>query len=266
MKKLWLSTPLLLAVFLFAAAAVPCSAQTLTTLHNFSGPEGSGPYYAPLVQGRDGNYYGTTFLGGANSGGNVFKMTPSGTVTNLYTFCSQQFCADGSNPYPGLTLGNDGNFYGTATLGGSAPEYDTGVVFKITPSGSYTVLYKFCQQSNCADGFDPFAGLTLASDGNFYGTTYGGGANNDGIIFRISPSGHYTIVYSFTQSSGQYPNGLIQGSDGNLYGSTYQAGANGNGTIFKIDAKWERDRAVQLLLPAFLHRWRAAVCAVAARD
>ena len=134
-------------------------AGTLTTLHNFTGPEGNGPYYAPLVLGHDGNYYGTTYLGGANSSGNVFKMTPTGNVTNLYSFCSQQppYCTDGSVPYAGLTLGNDGNFYGTTTFGGNGPQYDAGVIFKITPSGGYTVLYKFCQQSNCVDGFNPSA-------------------------------------------------------------------------------------------------------------
>jgi uncharacterized repeat protein (TIGR03803 family) len=233
MRKLNVSTLLLVALTSVVATAIPSSAQTLTTLHNFTGPEGWSPYYAPLVLGRDGNYYGTTLLGGANSGGNIFKMTPSGNVTNLYSFCSQQFCTDGSSPYAGLTLGNDGNFYGTVTLGGGPPEYDAGVVFKITPSGAYSVLYQFCQQSGCADGFDPVTPLTLASDGNFYGTTFGGGSNNYGNIFRISPSGAFTNLYSFNQNSGQYPNGLIQASDGNLYGTTSQAGANGNGTFFR---------------------------------
>jgi uncharacterized repeat protein (TIGR03803 family) len=233
MRKLNVSTLLLVAITLFVASAIPSSAQTLTTLHNFTGPEGWGPYYSPLVLGRDGNYYGTTLLGGANNGGNVFKMTPSGNVTNLYNFCSQQFCTDGSGPYAGLTLGNDGNFYGTTTLGGAPPQYDAGVVFKITPSGGYTLLYQFCQHSGCADGFDPITNLTLASDGNFYGTTLGGGTNNLGNIFRISPSGNFTNLYSFNQSSGVGPNGLIQASDGNLYGTTNQGGANGNGTFFR---------------------------------
>ena len=233
MRKLNVSPLLFALVALFIGVAITSSAQTLTTLHNFTGPEGYGPYYAPLVQGRDGNYYGTTYLGGANSSGNVFKMTPGGTVTSLYSFCSQPLCTDGSVPYGGLTLGNDGNFYGTTTFGGNGPQYDAGVVFKITPSGGYTVLYKFCQQSNCADGFNPMASLTLASDGNFYGTTYGGGTSNMGNIFRITPSGSFTSLYSFNQNSGQFPSGLIQASDGNLYGATYQAGANGNGTVFK---------------------------------
>ncbi len=232
-RKLNVSTLLLVTIILFAGNAIPSSAQTLTTLHNFTGPEGDGPYYAPLVLGRDGNYYGTTYLGGANSSGNVFKMTPSGTVTNLYSFCSQPLCTDGSVPYAGLTLGNDGNLYGTTTFGGNGPQYDAGVVFKITPSGGYTVLYKFCQQSNCADGFNPMVPLTLASDGNLYGTTYGGGTSNMGNIFRITPSGSYTSLYSFNQNSGQNPGGLIQATDGNLYGVTYQAGANGNGTVFR---------------------------------
>ncbi len=100
MRKLNVSTRLLVALVLFVAAAIPSSAQTLTTLHSFTGPEGDGPYYAPLVQGRDGNYYGTTCLGGADSSGNVFKMTPSGNVINLDSFCSQPLCTDGSVPMP----------------------------------------------------------------------------------------------------------------------------------------------------------------------
>jgi uncharacterized repeat protein (TIGR03803 family) len=103
MRKLNVSTLLLVAITLVVAAAIPSSAQTLTTLHNFTGPEGNGPYYAPPVQGQDGNYYGTTYLGGANSSGSVFKMTPSGNVTNLYSFCSQPLCTDGSVPHAGIT-------------------------------------------------------------------------------------------------------------------------------------------------------------------
>ena len=112
MKQLSVSKIVGVAFAVCIATAIASPAQTLTTLHNFTGTEGASPYYSPLVPGRDGNYYGTTFLGGTNQGGTVYKMTPGGTVTGLYNFCSQQYCTDGSSPYSGLTMGNDGNFYG----------------------------------------------------------------------------------------------------------------------------------------------------------
>ena len=112
MRKLNVPTLLPVAMALFVAAAIPSSAQTLTTLHNFAGPEGNGPT-ASLILGRDGNYYGTTTQGGAHDAGVIFKMTPSGTVTVVYSLCSQTGCADGSVPYAGLLQGSDGNFYGS---------------------------------------------------------------------------------------------------------------------------------------------------------
>ncbi len=220
-------------VMLLGAAALAASAQTLTTLHNFVGSEGALPA-APLLLGHDGNYYGTTYAGGADGYGNVFKMTPSGTVTNLHSFCPQLNCADGYSPEAALVLGSDGNFYGTAAYGAQGGGSGAGAVFKISSSGTYTVLYKFCQQRNCTDGSNPFAPVVLATDGNFYGTTYVGGANGVGAVFRMSPSGHFTSLYSFDQAHGKYPNGLVQGRDGNLYGTTNQGGTNNSGTAFKM--------------------------------
>ncbi len=155
-------------------------------------------------------------------------MTPSGTVTTFYNFCSQlPDCTDGSGPFAGLTLGNDGNFYGVTTYGGSAPEYDAGVVFKITPGGSYTVLYKFCQQSGCADGFNPMTPLIQASDGNFYGTTLGGVPVTTGSSSALRPAATTPACTASIRTHGQFPNGLIQASDGNFYGTADQGGANG---------------------------------------
>ena len=174
---------------------------TLTTLHSFNGADGAASY-AGLVQATDGNFYGTTIAGGASNTGTVFKITPSGTLTTLYSFCSQANCADGTNPRAGLVQAIDGNFYGT-TFGGGAN--DEGTVFKITPSGGLTTLYSFCGQANCADGQHPLAGLIQATDGNFYGTTWYGGANDEGTIFKIPPSGALTTLHSFGYLDGGYP-------------------------------------------------------------
>ena len=152
---------------LLCATATGLPAQTFTTLASFNGTNGNGPL-APLVQGTDGNFYGTTNAGGANSRGTVFKITPGGTLTTLYSFCSQTNCPDGDRPYAGLIQASDGNFYGTTRLGGASIY---GTIFKITPGGTLTTLYNFCSQSFCDDGMAPEAGLIQASDGNFYGTT-----------------------------------------------------------------------------------------------
>jgi uncharacterized repeat protein (TIGR03803 family) len=216
------------------------SGGTLTSLYSFCSQgrcvDGSNPFYGRVVQASDGNFYGTTVDGGASDDGTVFKITPNGTLTTLYNFCSQSNCADGSNPYDGLVQGTDGNFYGTAFAGGANT---LGTVFKITPSGTLTTLYSFCSQSNCADGANPYAGLIQATDGNFYGTTFSGGANGVGAVFKITPSGVLTTLYSFCSlegcADGKRPhNGLVQGTDGNLYGTAGGGGAHGGGTVFKI--------------------------------
>lgn len=182
--------------------------------------------YAGLLQGRDGNIYGTTASGGASGRGTVFKITPSGTETVLYSFP-----AGGSDPYTGLIEGSDGNFYGTTGAGGTS---DDGTVFKITPGGTETVLHAFAKSGS--DGEIPYAGLIQGSDGNFYGTTYFGGSGGYGTIFKVTPSGTETVLYSFAGGSdGEHPYaGVIQGSDGNFYGTTYFGGTSGNGTVFRV--------------------------------
>ena len=142
---------------------------TETVLHAFAktGTDGQIPY-AGLIQGSDGNFYGTTYFGGANGFGTVFKVTPSGTETVLYSFAGG---SDGEHPYAGVIQGSDGNFYGTTYQGGAS---GYGTVFKLTPSGTETVLYSFAGGSS--DGANPEAGLIQGSDGNFYGNTYQGGA------------------------------------------------------------------------------------------
>jgi uncharacterized repeat protein (TIGR03803 family) len=219
-------------------------AQTLTTLHSFDVTDGANPY-AGLIQATDGNLYGTTWVGGAGAnGGTVFKITPSGTLTVLYSFCSQTSCTDGMAPYAGLVQATDGNFYGTTTYGGANGD---GTVFRITPSGTLTTLYSFCSQSNCTDGRGPEASLIHADDGNLYGTTTGGGTNTTdcgvlgcGTVFKITLGGTLTTLYSFCSkgacADGEFPQGgLVQATDGHLYGTTYNGGVNGmNGTVFEI--------------------------------
>jgi uncharacterized repeat protein (TIGR03803 family) len=213
---------------------------TLTTLYNFCSQtnctDGSGPE-GMLVLATDGNFYGTTYQGGASGYGTVFKITPAGTLTTLYSFCSQAMCTDGIGPEAGLIQGTDGNFYGTTAYGGGAN--GDGTAFKITPAGTLTTLYSFCSQTDCTDGHLPTAGLIQGTDGNFYGTSTYGGANNDGTVFRITPAGTLTTLYSFCSQTnctdGSLPTAsLIQGTDGDFYGTTSEGGANTDGTVFRI--------------------------------
>jgi len=208
---------------------------TQTTLHSFGGADGSQPLVG-LVQGANGDFYGTTYAGGSGGDGTIFKITPSGTFTTLHSFCAQSGCPDGENPFAALVQGIDDNLYGT-TLGGGTKGF--GTVFKITPGGTLTTLHSFCTQSGCPDGQFPQTGLVQASNGNFYGTTIGGGTYGDGTIFEITPGGKLTTLYNVCSQSG-CPDGnylyasLIQATDGNLYGIMDVGGANGSGTIFKI--------------------------------
>jgi uncharacterized repeat protein (TIGR03803 family) len=220
---------------LWATAAIALPAQTLTTLLSFEGTDGFEPM-APLVQAANGDLYGTTFYGGPDSGGTVFSITPSGTLTTIHDFCSQSGCPDGEVPYAGLVQATNGDLYGTTLYGGTS---SGGTVFKITPGGAFTTLHTFCSQTNCMDGFEPFAGLVHATDGNLYGTTWGGGANGCGTVFKITPSGTLATLYSSCAQTnctdGDNPvAGLVQATNGDFYGTTYQGGANGNGTIFTI--------------------------------
>lgn len=212
--------------------------STLATLHSFDGADGTYPQGAGLIQATDGNFYGTTQSGGTNGDGTVFKITPSGTLTTLYSFCSQADCADGEDPEAGLVQATDGNFYGTTQSGGTT-QGSGGTIFRITPSGTLTTLYRFCSQGGCTDGESPESALIQATDGNFYGTTYNGGANFEGTIFKISLSGALTTLYSFCSQAGctdgQNPNApLVQDTNGKFYGTTYQGGANGVGTVFSL--------------------------------
>lgn len=201
---------------------------TLTFLYNFppDGENGSGPL-GSLAEGRDGNFYGATYGGGNSfSYGTLFRITPGGTLTTLYTF---DFTS-GAQPYAGMILGTDGNFYGTTYSGGKSGQ---GTVYKLTSTGVYTELYGFGQTSN--DGFSPVVTLVQGRDGNLYGTTPNGGTDNVGTVFKITPTGTYTSLHSFTEIDGRFPGQLIQGTDGNFYSATAYGGTNDvDGTLFKM--------------------------------
>lgn len=210
-------------------------AQTFTTLATLTSDQGSFPFSA-LIQGRNGDLYGTALNGGANGFGTVFGVTPVGIVVTLYDFCAQSGCADGAYPVGALVLGIDGNFYGTTQNGGAA---GLGTVFKLTSTGTLTVLHSF----EAAEGSFPDAGLVLGSDGNFYGTTSYGGSSSFcpcGTVFMITPAGAVTTLHSFAFSDGEAPVApLILGTDGSFYGTTTRGGlssscSQGCGTVFKI--------------------------------
>jgi uncharacterized repeat protein (TIGR03803 family) len=228
-----------------AVAAIGSRAQTFTVLHSFDSLDGASPV-AGLVQATNGNLYGTTYGGGTlcNSAtcGAVFEITTGGTLTKLHSF---HYGTDGAYPGTELIQATDGNFYGTT--GGGGANNDGGTIFKITAGGTLTTLYSFCSQTGCTDGNTPSGALVQATDGNFYGTTGGGGANNGGTVFKITQAGTLTTLYSFCAqqicTDGQNPNGLVLAADGNFYGTTLYGGANttdcgviGCGTVFKITA------------------------------
>jgi uncharacterized repeat protein (TIGR03803 family) len=204
---------------------------TLTTLYNFSGPDGALPE-AALLQVAGGAFYGTTVQGGAYNAGTVFSITASGALKTLGSFNG----TNGAWPAAALVLGTDGNLYGTTSAGGA---YNAGTVFRLTPAGVLTTLYSFTGGN---DGSGP-NGVIQGTDGNFYGTTGGGGPNgcptaspcggSVGTIFEMTPSGTLTTLYAFAVADGQNPAAaLAQGSNGDFYGTTVAGGLNGFGTVF----------------------------------
>jgi uncharacterized repeat protein (TIGR03803 family) len=204
-----------------------------TLLHSFASATDGGKPSSNLVQGTDGNFYGTAQLGGANNDGTIFEMTPGGVFTVLHSFAG----TDGAAPSAALVQATDGNFYGTTVEYGTgcapAPS-GCGTIFKITSGGTFTLLHSL---SGSTDGKFPNTALIEGADGNFYGTSYTGGVNNQGTLYRISPSGTYALLHSFsgTASDGNGPlGGLVLGSDGNFYGTASATGTKFNGTVFSI--------------------------------
>jgi uncharacterized repeat protein (TIGR03803 family) len=207
------------------------STGTTTALAEIEGGSAGTNPESDLIQGSDGNFYGTTSQGGKDSLGTFFQITPGGDYTTLYTFSGS---TDGGTPLRGVVQGNDGAFYGIANAGGLG---GAGVIFRIALSGTtatLTPIYSF--QPTLGDGTNALGQLTLASDGNFYGTTSQGGAYSDGTIFRVTPAGGFETIYNFTDGTdaGDPISGVTQASDGNLYGTT--AGeSDTNGTVYSIN-------------------------------
>jgi uncharacterized repeat protein (TIGR03803 family) len=238
MRKFSFLTSLCVSVAFCVVGVVQSPAQSFTRLFKFDGANGEAPYRESLIQGLDGNFYGTTYLGGANNGGEVFRITPNGNLTMIYSFCPGAGCLDGSLPSDTLLQTFDGNLYGTTSEGGAS---NYGTVFKLTPSGVLTTLHEFCSEANCADGVVPVFGLTQGINGNFYGATTTEVAGISGTIFEITSSGQLTTLYTFCALSncldGAGSGGaLILGTDGNFYGVTGSGGAQKVGTIFRITA------------------------------
>jgi uncharacterized repeat protein (TIGR03803 family) len=254
------------------ALAVSASAQSYNEIVSFNGNSAAGPN-TPLVQGLDGNLFGTTYYGGTGTcfdgsgigcgvvftivngklrivynfqesglaypgnslllaedgnfygtaptgGGAIFKITPGGTLSTLYQFNGS---SEGAQPRGGLIQAADGNFYGTTEYGGASSAFcpsGCGTVFKLTPKGVLSTVYSFCPQNYCPDGEYPAGSLVQGADGNFYGTTIGGGLYKDGTIFRVSSQGVFKLLYTFPEYTYPAP-GLILATDGNFYGATY---------------------------------------------
>ena len=240
--------------------------ETIATLGCITGNcNGGVEVVAGLIQGADGNFYGTSAEGGTGpfgagqAGGSIFQMMPNGTLTTIYSFCSLSDCTDGQYPLGALIQGPHGNLYGTTAYGGTGTACSTepgisgcGTIFEITTTGTLTTLYNFCSQSGCPDGQLPAAGLIMGSDGNFYGTTEEGGTassarcsdNYCGTIFQITPGGALTTLFSFctnkaggglcTTGGGPVAQ-LMQATNGDFYGTTTQAGTDSNnGTVFRL--------------------------------
>jgi uncharacterized repeat protein (TIGR03803 family) len=214
------------------------TAGDYTQLYRFGSQTGDGERPNGLVQAKDGAFYGTTLFGGAYgtaaSGGTIFKITPTGAYTLLYSFGAQP--NDGTLPYAGLALGSDGALYGTTSQGGA---YNKGAIFKITTAGAYTLLYSFGTQPN--DGGSPLAALTPGPDGLLYGTSGAFGAYYNsgygGTIFKITTSGALTTLYQFGSQPGDGVTpyaALTLGQDGAFYGTTAYGGLYAQGTVFRI--------------------------------
>jgi uncharacterized repeat protein (TIGR03803 family) len=212
-------------------ATMSFASTTFTSLASFNGSNGYEPNHTALIQATDGNLYGVTSYGGSNDDGVVFRISPSGTLTVIYNFCSLENCADGANPFTSLMQASNGDLYGTTYSGGAS---NNGTLFKITTSGTLTTLYSFCSLTDCSDGSGPEGQLAEDSKGNIYGTANYGGASNYGTVFKFSTAGELTTLHSFSGSDGEYPAGGVIAVGALFYGTAEYGGANGDGTVFKI--------------------------------
>jgi uncharacterized repeat protein (TIGR03803 family) len=223
------------AAGLCAQSADKSQAGTYSLLYSFQcSPDAAYPF-AGLILDSSGNLYGTTFYGGQFGGGAVFKVTPGGAESVLHSFAGPP--SDGEDPiYGSLTLDAAGNVYGTTAYGG---ESSYGTVFKVTATGTESILYNFCAQSGCTDGETPYGGVARDSAGNLYGTTAYGGTFNSGVVFKLTAGGTESVLHNFLgpPTDGTQPSSnLTRDSSGNLYGTTPAGGASSDGTVFEVTA------------------------------
>jgi uncharacterized repeat protein (TIGR03803 family) len=199
--------------------------KVLHVLNNV--PDGNSPQ-SELVDDGEGNFYGTAAAGGMGAG-DVFRISPSGNFEVVYSFIGG---ADGGNPVSGLITDGSGNFFGTTYNGG---DHGWGTVFGVTAGGGHTILYSF---TGGTDGRNPWSGLVADKSGNFYGTTYFGGDQDMGVVFKLAPDGTQSVLHSFTGGNdGSNPIGnLLIDKKGNLYGTANLGGKGGAGTVFEISA------------------------------
>jgi uncharacterized repeat protein (TIGR03803 family) len=208
-----------------------------SVVYSFAGGADGASPSGSLIEGKDGNFYGTTFQGGSSAqAGTFFRVTPDGLHTVLYAFNAN---GDGAYPTSGVIQGSDGNFYGITREGGDCGYNQCGgVAFRVTASGAETVICDFPDGS--PGGLIPYS-FVQGKDGNFYGTV-SGGANNLGAFYQLTPAGTETVLYSFTSADGTAGPVLFQGTDGNFYGATTSGGngsvpfdgVSGAGTVFRI--------------------------------
>jgi uncharacterized repeat protein (TIGR03803 family) len=246
-NRSFLTLSVALTAMLGVMAVLPLRAGsldgTLTVLHSFDGTKenGSRPW-TRMVEGVDGAFYGTTH-GGNYIAGNVYRITSTGDFTSLHHFgdFNPDGSYDGATPAANLIKDGDGNLYGTL-------DADSGSnVYKITPGGAVTILYRFPVGSSYDQQGHTPTGLVLAADGKFYGTNANGGANGLGTVFQLTTNGTMAgtsvkVLYTFrglennnalTNDGGANPRSpLVQGKDGAFYGTAVQGGANGAGTVF----------------------------------
>jgi uncharacterized repeat protein (TIGR03803 family) len=202
---------------------------SLASLMSFNSTNGAQPRQG-LAQGSDGQFYGTAAFGGTNGGGTLFRIATNNPFSSLFSFDAR-----GYTPYGGVVQGPNGNFYGTTFQGGA---YSNGIVYQLTTNGGFTVIYSF---KGSSDGANSYAGLIQGTDGNFYGTTFYGGSNGFGTIFKVTPGGAFSSIFSFGGTNGAYPQAsLLQAADGNFYGTTQNGGpytnqfGTGYGTVFRL--------------------------------
>jgi uncharacterized repeat protein (TIGR03803 family) len=214
-------------------------AGSLSSVHRFCSEkplcaDGKDVFVNPIL-GSDGNLYGVTAYGGSADTGVIYRVSPDGDFAVIYNICPTNTCPDGTNG-SWLTEGSDGNFYGATADGGS---HNDGDVFRVSPSGEFRVLHNFCSQTDCADGGIASSPPIEGIDGNFYGVARGGGSLQGGVMYKVTPSGTYSVVHNFCNytddnCSGAQPLSITQNASGNFFGVSTFAGAHGVGSLFEF--------------------------------